>query len=729
MKYNCKHILAAITVILFGSCADNSLLDFQVAEPESSVELKYLNDYDVLKSYVDRTANPNFKLGAGVSVSEYTSKGVVYRLANSNFDEITAGYEMKHMAVVQPDGSLALDNVTNFLATAKAAGTSVFGHTLCWHANQNATYLNSLIAPLIVTPPAFANSLDLTGLKNSTFTGWDKSNSGAGISTVSGTGMASSTNVVQLISGSTSSAATDLKLITPSIPVVSGHKYEVVLYIKSDVPGEGRISFEGLSNNTPPMDWMSTGSKSATFKTAVSWKQVRCQVSDFTGSTFKVHLDLGYKPNVTYSVDINNFYVYDTQGSPSIVNLISNSDFEAGNINGWGGWGNSSTRTISAKGEGFGGTGYALKETNPSKTSGYWGVQFAYGLPSVLDNGAQYTLSFDVKGDNTGIIRPELQSPNYSSDGFGMINLTTSWKHYELTITCTAATRKTLIISCGEMAGSVYLDNVMLYKTSGASLTNLTVNKTAAEKTQIIGDALESWISGMLGATKDYVKAWDVVNEPMSDWPDQTQLKTGTGKTLEKDEFYWQDYLGKDYAVKAIGYARKYGNATDKLFINDYGLEGADQKKCLGLIEYIKYVESKGAKVDGIGTQMHVTLGETSMAGIRAMLTNLAATGKLIKISELDMGIKPAGSTASLKTADVTNEQLKQMSDFYKEIVKAYFELIPAAQRYGITQWACTDSPTSSSWRGGEPIGLWTLNYSRKHAYAGFADGLSAAKK
>ena len=123
MKYNYKHILAAITVILLGSCADNSLLDFQVAEPESSVELKYLNDYDVLKSYVDRTANPNFKLGAGVSVSEYTSKGVVYRLANSNFDEITAGYEMKHMAVVQPDGSLALDNVTNFLATAKAAGT------------------------------------------------------------------------------------------------------------------------------------------------------------------------------------------------------------------------------------------------------------------------------------------------------------------------------------------------------------------------------------------------------------------------------------------------------------------------------------------------------------------------------------------------------------------------------------------------------------------------------
>jgi len=31
----------------------------------------------------------------------------------------------------------------------------------------------------------------------------------------------------------------------------------------------------------------------------------------------------------------------------------------------------------------------------------------------------------------------------------------------------------------------------------------------------------------------------------------------------------------------------------------------------------------------------------------------------------------------------------------------------------------------SSFWRAGEPIGLWDLNYYRKHAYAGYADGLA----
>ena len=107
------------------------------------------------------------------------------------------------------------------------------------------------------------------------------------------------------------------------------------------------------------------------------------------------------------------------------------------------------------------------------------------------------------------------------------------------------------------------------------------------------------------------------------------------------------------------------------------------------------------------------------------MLTNLAATGKLIKISELDMGIKPAGSSTALKTANVTNDQLKAMADFYNQIVRAYLELIPAAQRYGITHWSVSDSPSSSTWRPDEPIGLWSLgNYNRKHAYAGFASGL-----
>ena len=76
-------------------------------------------------------------------------------------------------------------------------------------------------------------------------------------------------------------------------------------------------------------------------------------------------------------------------------------------------------------------------------------------------------------------------------------------------------------------------------------------------------------------------------------------------------------------------------------------------------------------------------------------------------------------------TADATEEQIEGQKAFYSFIIKAYFENIPAAQRYGITQWSLTDSQEKSYWRPNEPIGLWDKDLNRKPTYAGFADGLA----
>lgn len=553
--------LAALFLSL-ASCTESHILPFEVEKPSSIANQEEINAYADLKTYVDRTANPNFKLGLGMSLSDYVNKNVMYRLANRNFDEITLGYEMKHGAIVKADGSLSLDNVNKLLETAKEANVSVFGHTLCWHANQNATYLNKLIAPI-------------------------------------------------------------------------------------KIPG-----------GTEPIQ-----------------------------------------------------------------------------------------------------VGYAMKMSNPSVVN-FWEAQTATDIVGI-ENNTEYVLKIAARGSKAGNIGVELQATsNYSSDGFGSIALTTQYKEYELKVTTTAV-RNRFIINFGQYDGTIFIDNISLKKSGtetyiipennfetgiggwfgwGNGSTReksadgegfggfggATIEKTAEEKKQIIAQALDKWIKGMVTNCKTYVKAWDVVNEPMSDWPNQFELKTGVGKTnMAADEFYWQDYLGKDYAVEAFRLARLHGNPNDILFINDYGLEGGGDK-CDGLIQYVNYIESKGQTVDGIGTQMHVTLGETTIENIRTMLTKLAATGKLVKISELDMGIKVGGVT--VKTQNVTSVQLKQMSDFYKQIVEAYFDIVPAAQRYGITQWAATDSPENSSWRGGEPIGLWNLNYTRKPAYAGFAEGLKSSK-
>lgn len=562
MKKIYKILPFATLLLSLASCTESHLLSTEVEKPLSVANQEEIDAYSDLKTYVDRVANPNFKLGLGISLNEYTSKSLMYRLANRNFDEITLGYEMKHGAIVQADGSLALDNVDKLLKTAQEAGVSVFGHTLCWHANQNATYLNSLIAPITI-------------------------------------------------------------------------------------PG-----------GTEPIE-----------------------------------------------------------------------------------------------------AGYALKLTNTAVVNA-WEVQTVYDIAGT-ENNTEYILKIAAKGSKAGNISVDLQkTSNYTGDGFGTIALTTQYKEYTLKVT-TKDIRNRFIINHGQYDGTVFIDNVSLRKAgddtdiipggnfeSGkgswggwgpnanrvlsangegfGGFGGATIIRTDAEKKAIIGQALDKWITGMVTNCAPYVKAWDVVNEPMSDWPNQFELKTGIGKTgLAKDEFYWQDYLGKDYAVEAFRLARLHGNPNDILFINDYGLESGGNK-CDGLIQYVNYIESKGQIVDGIGTQMHVTLGETTIEGIRSMLTKLAATGKLVKISELDMGIKEGGVT--IKTENVTTAQLQQMSEFYQQILKAYFDIVPAVQRYGITQWAATDSPANSSWRGGEPIGLWNLDYTRKPAYAGFAEGLKSLK-
>ncbi|MGF7231811.1 endo-1,4-beta-xylanase [Arachidicoccus sp.] len=708
-------ILGILVMTMLYSCYKYKPLDFSVSKPDDVTAQEDIDAYPALKSYIDTVAYPDFRFGAAVSIGDYLKKGVMYRMVNRNFQEIVLGYAMKHGAVVQADGSLNLDNVNELIQAAKSAGVTLYGHTLCWHANQNATYLNSLIAPDIIVSDN--NLLDMSGLKDGSFTGWSV-NGATNKSVDAGTGQ-NGGKAIKLTSSGTAQNAWDMSMKTPTIPIQQGHQYVVSFNIKSDIPGKGRISFSSdLTNQYPWMDWMSTGTATEAFVTGSTWQQVKFTLSDFaSGATsFSFNFDLGYLPNVNYYIDLSTLSVEDKDVSSGLdANLFANADFEAGNINGWSGWGNSSTRAASASGQGYGGSNFSMIMTNPSVVNS-WEAQTAYDFTTPFQNGSTYKLSFYVKGSVAGSASASLQeTTSYASDNFPSFNITTGWTKVELEATTTAGDRTRFLFSFGNYAGSIYLDNIALQREDPNSGTT-TIEKTADQKKQIISDALDKWISGIVTDCKGYVKAWDVVNEPMDDG-NPYNLKSGIGKVLTSDEFFWQDYLGKDYAVDAFNLARKYGNPGDKLFINDYGLE-SNLDKCKGLIQYVNYIETKGAKVDGIGTQMHIDINADSSKIIQ-MFQLLAATGKLIRISELDIGL---GNNT--QTANATAAQYLAQANMYKFVIDQYFKNIPAKQRYGITIWSPLDSPTTSSWRAGEPIGLWTGSYVRKLAYEYVAEAI-----
>jgi endo-1,4-beta-xylanase len=718
MKY--KNILPILTLSLMAlsSCDDNKM-DWAkdpehgaVTGAELPLELvEKISRYEPLKNYT------NFVLGNGIGTDLYMTDAAYRKIVNENFDEVTAGYAMKHGAMVNSKGELNFTAVDAFIAKTKEAKLSVFGHTLVWHSNQNASYLNGLIAPTVIPGSSGTNILDIAGLKSGAFTNWARNNPGKGISIVANQGLTSTSQAVQLASSATSSAAYSLQLTSPNVPIVANHNYEISFYIKSDVAGKGRLSFNAsLANQYPYKDWYNTGgSWVEAFATTSAWQQVKIKLApgDFkAGSTaFQFNVDLGYLPNVTYLIDVNTFSVVDLDAAPTVVNLVSNGKFNT-DLNGWSKYnGAADALSLAAAANAYEGNG-AMKVVNATDNPGLqYKTQIHSDFTSTLTAGKNYTISFMIRSDATGSLR--CSSTGGSAQYQGDQATSTTWKLIEWKITA-SGTETGFNFDLGAVAGTYYIDNVVVSsgETTGGPTAPVIIDKTDVQKTKIIGDAMEDWISKMVGHYKTSVFAWDVVNEPLKE--DGT-LRNGTEGETATDYFSWAKYLGKDYAVTAFKLARKYGNTTDKLFINDFNLESR-LDKCDGLINYVTYIESQGAKVDGIGTQMHIGL-TTDKAKIVQMFQKLAASGKLIKISELDV---------RLGTNAPTVEQQASQSEMYQYVVDMYKKYIPAAQQYGITIWGVSDSVKEhENWLPDESPNLWDANYVRKHAYKGTADGLA----
>ena len=395
------------------------------------------------------------------------------------------------------------------------------------------------------------------------------------------------------------------------------------------------------------------------------------------------------------------------------------------------------------------------KITSKGGYSDSWESQFWIVSNEVLPEGTKVHVSFDYKADG-GCVGTGVDTQAHFGPGeyqhwacAGTVQFTGDWQNYDKEFTVDGSMAgangmKSIAfnMSPNTSAGAYYIDNVVLEIEKES--TGGGIPQTAQEKKDTLTYAMDKWISGMMDACKNeegtevMVKAWDVVNEAISggnpDGEGVYALQHGTPDNTT--DFFWQDYLGDlDYVRTAVRLARQYGGNDLKLFVNDYNLESDwDQNgKLKSLIKWIERWEADGVtKIDGIGSQMHISFyedpatQESKKKAITESFKLMAASGKLVRISELDMGYVKKGATEGTKTADMTEEMHHQMADFYTWIIKEYLTVIPQAQQWGICQWCATDAPAASGWRGGEPVGLWDEQFYRKHTYAGFAKGFGA---
>lgn len=716
MKVNKYIISALVCPFVLGSCADWDDWKYDVEKPQTIAQYEYLNDYAPLKENLDRSAHPDFKVSGALGVDEFNQQGPLFRLAAHNFDEIVAGNAMKMSSCVNDQGAMDFSKVSSFVTSAEDAGVSVYGHTLAWHAQQPKKWLEKLLADkeLKIDP----NQKTFKELSRQTYQDGPFPYFQMGCAP-------------KVINGSMHFVPTGdwSQFFCMTGCSMKAGNYVAVLHIKS--------TKEGMISLTAQNGW-GGDAQNITKKFAVKaneWVDAEVALDDIQGGNY----DFILKPETfDGTLDLQSVTVGQYE-SPAmeVEQEVKYQTYQDGPFP-------------------YFQMGCAPEVINGSMhfvPTGDWSQFFC--LAGAALTPGDYAVDVEIKSTKAGNIKMTVQNGwGGTAESFtGSVLLKEGWTTARFKMTLEQGGNYDFILKPETFNATLDLKSISVKKIVKMNSIPL----TPQEKSDTLTWAMNKWISGMMQATEGKVKSWDLINEAVAGEGNVNGFyPLQTANENNPDDFFWQDYFTPEMYGPIVekaardAYAAVEGtNPADlKLFVNDYDLESDrdNNQKVKSLVYWIGVWEKKGqelgynTKIDGIGSQMHISYYENPQTleskkkGIQNMLKIMAETGKLVRISELDMGYVDAEgndvTTAQLEKLPIDERVAKEkaMAEYYKWIIEQYFAIVPASQQYGICQWCLTDSPASSSWRGGQPVGLWNLNYQRKPAYGGFAEGLSEAK-
>jgi hypothetical protein len=254
--------------------------------------------------------------------------------------------------------------------------------------------------------------------------------------------------------------------------------------------------------------------------------------------------------------------------------------------------------------------------------------------------------------------------------------------------------------------------------------------QTEQEKIDTINYALNTWCDGLMKINAGRIKSFDLIDEPIDD---KAVLENGMYDIKHAtDRIFWQDILGSENYAPAVSsvaktaFENRGGDPSQlKFFISETGLE--DPNKIKSLKYWIDIWDNNGAKIDGINAKLNLTYSEdaetqaANEATLNTLLENLAATGKLIRLSNFDIKYKNAEG-ASVTADKITEAQRQKIADFYAYVIKNYMNKIPHEKQAGMCKSNMADTT--------DPVGLWSVNskskdWVRTATYKAFCDALS----
>ena len=254
--------------------------------------------------------------------------------------------------------------------------------------------------------------------------------------------------------------------------------------------------------------------------------------------------------------------------------------------------------------------------------------------------------------------------------------------------------------------------------------------QTEKEKSDTINYALNAWCDGLMDINEGRINAFDLIDEAIDT---KSTLENGMYDLKHStDNIFWQDILGSENYAPAVSRAastayEKYSGdpALLKFFISESGLD--DNKKLESLNYWIDIWTKNGAKIDGINAKLNLAYSEdaatqaANVATLDNLLANLAATGKLIRLSNFDIKYQDAEG-AYVSASDISEAQRQQLADYYGYVIKSYMTKIPHDKQAGLCKGNLADT--------NDPVGLWSIDkdskdWVRNATYKAFCDALS----
>ena len=208
---------------------------------------------------------------------------------------------------------------------------------------------------------------------------------------------------------------------------------------------------------------------------------------------------------------------------------------------------------------------------------------------------------------------------------------------------------------------------------------------------------LHDHIQTVVGRYKGRIGSWDVVNEALND-----------DGTLRQSQ--WEKIIGDDYIIKAFQFAHE-ADPNVQLTYNDYNLENPAKRK--GAIELVKRLKAAGVPVAIVGNQGHLHLDSPSVQDEEATISDLAAAGVKVAITELDIDVLPSawGHTADVSLNIQQNAKLNPYPDglpdeVQQALAKRYADLFAIFWKHRdvisrVTFWGVTDR---DSWLNNWPV-------------------------